>query len=202
MSLLKSRGIAGLIVLVAMLVFGWTLVHATLYAPEAEVIDPAAAAQAPARKVSTSALPARLIIPALNINASVQQVGVKADGSMGTPNNFTDVAWYKYGVVPGQEGTAFIDGHVDNGLSLAGVFKHLADINVGDDVYVQKQNGTKLHFVVIDVKSYPYTGVPMQEMAGQIDAARLDLITCEGTWVSKDKTYDERLVVYTKLAGS
>ena len=151
-------------------------------------------------KPSSSTLPSRLIIPSLNIDANVQQVGINVKGNMGTPNNFTDVAWYKPGTIPGEKGSAVMDGHVDNGLALAGVFKKLNTIKVGDDVYVTRADGVKLHFRVVDTQLVPYTDKSANEKVfTQNDAARLNLITCTGEWVPGDKTYDHRLVVYTKL---
>lgn len=190
---------AGITVVIAAGVFSWTLVHATLFAPDAEVDNPTLAASAPIAHAPSASLPARLMIPSLHIDAAVQQVGLRADKSMGIPSNFSDVAWYKYGIIPGQVGSAAIDGHVDNGLSLPGVFKHLGDLKIGDDVYVQQEGGAKIHFVVDDIQSYPYKNVPTDYIFNRSDAARLTLITCEGTWVKADKTYDQRLVVYTKL---
>lgn len=146
-----------------------------------------------------SSLPTRLIIPSLSIDANVQYVTINAKGNMGTPNNFTDVSWYKPGTVPGQLGSAVMAGHVDNGLSLAGVFKHLDTIQVGADVYVKQASGAQLHFIVERVVHYPYTAVPAQEVFNTHDAKRLNLITCVGAWVPGQKTYDERLVVYTRL---
>jgi sortase A len=180
----------------AAVVFFWTGVHALFYAPDSEVASsmPIVAA--------TSSEPVRLIIPSLNIDANVQQVGITKAGAMGTPSNFTDVAWYKYGPAPGHLGSSVIDGHVDNGLSLAGVFKHLVDIRVGDDVYVVDKVGAKLHFVVTDIESYPYEDAPSQDIFARTDKARLNLITCEGIWVPAGKTYDHRLVVYTELSAS
>ena len=191
------KPLISVITIFALGVFGWTLVHALWYAPDNEVNAPALAAEAPGNTVPKEHYPSWLIIPSLHISAAVQYVGIKADNSMGTPSNFTDVAWYKYGPVPGQVGSAVIDGHVDNGLKLDGVFKHLGDIKIGDDVYVQRKDGSKLHFVVSDIESYPYRSVPTSSVFGATDKTRLDLITCEGHWVKADKTYDQRLVVYT-----
>ncbi|HUO50200.1 MAG TPA: class F sortase [Candidatus Paceibacterota bacterium] len=193
------RVILWAIVVGALGVFVWTLIHAVFYAPETEIQVPSLARTAPATKVATSSLPARLIIPSIGINAAIQNAGINAQGNMQVPSNFTDVAWYKYGAVPGQVGSAVIDGHVDNGLGLDGVFKHLADVNVGDDVFVQTRGGQQLHFVVTDIEVYPYTQAPSLLIFGQKDAARLNLITCDGTWVKGKDTYNERLVVFTRL---
>lgn len=188
-------------VAVTAVIFITTLVHAVYYAPETEVAPPPGLAAASA-SVPDAVKPARLQIPALTIDAKVQQVGVNAQGNMMAPSNFTDVAWYKYGTTPGHIGSAVIDGHVDNGLSLAGVFKHLGDITLGDDVYIVDGNGAKLHFRVVAIKIYPYTAPIADEIFGRTDAARLNLITCTGTWVSGKRTYNERLVVYTELVPS
>lgn len=147
-----------------------------------------------------AAAPARLSIPALGIDARVQHVGRTKKGKMGIPSNFTDVAWYKHGPAPGVQGSAVIDGHVDNALALAGVFKRLAEIRPGDDVYVEQDTGERLRFVVEDVRSYPYDDVPLADLFERSDAARLNLVTCGGTWISKQRTYDRRVVVYTVLA--
>jgi sortase (surface protein transpeptidase) len=94
-----------------------------------------------------------------------------------------------------------IDGHVDNGLGLSGVFKHLEDLQQGDDVYVVTKTGRELHFVVEDTVSYPYKTVPLETLFSRDDDARLNLITCGGSWVKSDKTYDHRFVVYTRLVN-
>jgi sortase A len=198
----SKRLIAICVAVAAVGIFAWTLVHALYYAPDQEVNNPALAASAPIATASSSALPERLMIPSLHIDANVQKVGLTAQNNMGIPSNFTDVAWYKYGTIPGQKGSAVIDGHVDNGLALAGVFKHLVDIKNGDDVYVQQADGSKLHFIVVDIQSYPYKAAPSDTIFNQRDAARLNLITCEGVWVKGDRTYDHRLVVFTKLVNS
>jgi sortase (surface protein transpeptidase) len=144
--------------------------------------------------------PSRLIIPSLSINAHVQYVGINAKGNIGTPNNFTDVAWYSYGVVPGQEGTAVIDGHVDNGLGLAGIFKHVSDIQIGDEIDVITKGGKRIRFVVTNIEAYNYQNVPVQAIFGTSSTASfLKLITCDGTWVQGGDTYNERLIVTARL---
>ena len=194
------RTILQLFTLGCLIFFGWTLYRALFYSPEVEVVPPPLVVQrAPINHAATSSLPARLIIPSLGVNAYVRQVGLKADGSMATPGNFTDVAWYKYGTIPGQLGSAVIDGHVDNGLALAGVFKHLEDLKVGDDIYIKRQDGTQLHFVVDEIQLYPYESAPDDKIFQRNDAARLNLITCGGDWLPEGKTYDHRLVIFSRL---
>lgn len=191
--------------MLAAIVFIATLVRAVWYAPDVEVAPSGTLAQhkAPAvADIPTGDYPVRLQIPSLSIDANIQRVGIAASGRMAVPSNYSDVAWYKYGPQPGELGSAVIDGHVDNGLGLDGVFKHLGDIQVGDDLYVRTKSGATLRFAVSDIQDYPYQQVPTDLIFNQKDGSRLNLITCEGNWVAGDKTYDKRLVVFATLKQS
>lgn len=185
------------VVALAMLVFSSTIVRAFFFAPDIEIDVPqkTEASQDPAH------YPERIRIPALNIDTAVQHVGVNAAGNMATPNNFTDTGWYKYGPAPGESGSAVIAGHVNNGLGLSGVFEHLSDLKAGDDIYVTRTDGREVHFVVTGSRAYPYNDAPAEVIFNPAGSVRLNLITCNGKWVKEDKTYDQRLVVFTKLAG-
>ncbi|TSC62778.1 MAG: peptidase C60 sortase A and B [Parcubacteria group bacterium Athens0416_74] len=195
-----KRKLVFLITLIALVAFGATLVRATWYAPESEVPVPSPEESALLGSVSTTSQPARLTVPSLEIDADIQYVGVTKDGNMGVPSNFSDVGWYKYGTIPGRYGSAVIDGHVDNAIGLAGVFKKLDSIQVGESVYVQTKGGEKLRFIVTEVVTYGYKDVPVETLFNRKDARRLNLITCGGSWIQTEKTYDERTVVYTVLA--
>jgi len=191
-----------LIVALSLGVFAATLVHAVWYAPDIQVSDSssAIATTTPATLAANSTeYPSRLQIPKLQVDANVQKAGIAKSGNIAVPSNFTDVAWYKYGSLPGQAGSAVMDGHVDNALSLPGVFKHLGTLAKGDNIYVQTVGGTQLHFVVSDVEIYPVADVPMTDITRTVGPPRLVLITCDGAWVQSQKMYDQRLVVYASL---
>ena len=149
----------------------------------------------------TADLPSRLLIPKLEIDAKVQHLGVTKSGNMAAPANFTDVGWYKYGTIPGRLGSAVISGHEDNAVSLDGVFKHLEDLVVGDDIYVVDKNGQKLHFRVVEKKICPYDlkGPELERIFNAKGKVRLNLITCAGDWLASAKTNDQRLVIFTEL---
>jgi LPXTG-site transpeptidase (sortase) family protein len=150
--------------------------------------------------LSTSSPPSRLIIPALKIDTIVEHVGVTKAGLMGNPSNFVNVAWFKFGPAPGDEGSAVIGGHVDNALALDGVFKHLNTLKAGDMIEVKNEAGATLSFRVSAVETYPYQSVP-QAIFTKTGGVYLNLITCAGTWQSKQHTYDQRLVIYTEFVG-
>lgn len=181
-------------------IFAITLVQAFWYVPQGEAQEPAHAAEAPARALAPADEPARLVIPALGIDVRVEHLGMNASGSMDAPAAFSDAGWYKYGSVPGQPGTAVIAGHLDNGLGLDGAFKRLGRITVGDRVVVETKGGEEVAFIVSSIESYPYEKVPEEEIFTESGPSRLALITCGGSLLYAQRTYDHRLVVMAELA--
>lgn len=184
------------VVAAAIFVFTSTAVRALWFSPDTEI----EVLQDVERTANAQEYPVRIRIPALGIDTDVQHVGVNAKGNMAVPTNYRDTAWYENGPAPGESGSAVIAGHVNNGLGLSGVFEHLRDLKVGDDIYIERADGEELHFVAIGSRVYPYTDAPEEVIFNPSGSARLNLITCEGSWVQEDKTYDQRLVVFTKLA--
>ncbi|MDE2037683.1 MAG: class F sortase [Patescibacteria group bacterium] len=204
----KTTYAVGALTIAAAVVFARTLSYAAIYRPDGSLDGSAAqdvlSATAAEKKVPAATLeayPSRLIIPSLGIDAPFEDVGTTASGSIGTPDDFTSVAWYDHSAIPGKEGTAIIDGHVDNGLGLAGVFKKLSGARRGDAIEVVTRSGAKLSFTVTDVASYGYGGLPSYVLSGPAGAvgSYIELITCGGAWVPDKRTYDQRLVVTARL---
>ncbi len=188
-----------IVTVIAMTIFVTTLVRATIFAPDQEIDVPAEVAGRSVENIPDEEQPVRIVIPSLNIDTDIQYVGVNAKGNMGVPSNYSDVALYKYGPAPGERGSAVIAGHVDNGLGLSGVFKNLANIQDGSEIHIIKRNGEQTTFRVERSKAYPYKTVPTEELFNRTGGTYLHLITCGGSWIPSEKTYDERIVVYAKL---
>lgn len=147
---------------------------------------------------TTPITPARLRIPSIGVDATIEQVGAKDDGSMGTPQKFGDAAWYALGPKPGEEGTAAIDGHVNNALTTPGVFEHLDQLQPGDKILVSNTSST-LTFVVTRTESIP-ADTPSDSIFTRSGASEIVLITCIGDWIPSQKSFDKRLVVFASLA--
>jgi sortase A len=147
----------------------------------------------------TGMVPVRIKIPSIGVDANVEQVGLKADGSMDTPKDFGDTAWYKDGPLPGTAGNAVIDGHVNNALTKAGVFENLSKVNAGDYVSVYDAQGHALLYSITRVVDYPYDNAPLAEVFSSQGPSQLVIITCDGDWVSSAHSYNQRLVVYAVL---
>ncbi|GLV58026.1 class F sortase [Dictyobacter sp. S3.2.2.5] len=142
----------------------------------------------------------RLIIPAIKVNAPIETVGKTSEGYMDVPtrNQWTGVGWYKEGPLPGQKGTAVIDGHLDRTGGAPAVFWDLKKLHPGDIVTVQAKNGDKARFKVTQVSNYKPTQAPIKLIFGRQDGTFLNLITCAGVWVPAENQTSERLVVYTQ----
>ncbi|MDO8564973.1 MAG: class F sortase [bacterium] len=149
--------------------------------------------------VVASKTPVRLKIPALSINARVEDVGIAKSGAIASPGSFSTVGWYKYGAKPGEKGSVIMDGHVDNGLAKVGVFKRLENIKEGDRIFVETADGKTFEYVVERMVTYPYKSVPMANIVNQKSQAELVLITCAGEFMKDLKTYTERLIVHAVL---
>jgi LPXTG-site transpeptidase (sortase) family protein len=185
------------------------LAHATLgddalfnaFAPAA-ALKPSAAIVPVVSASSTSAafIPARLKVPSLGIDAKVEEVGKKADQSMGTPADFMDVGWWSEGSKPGEAGNAVFDGHVNNALTKAGVFEHLAQVHKGDYITVSDSEGRTLVYEVSEVTLYDTDQAPLQKIFAKTGPSQLVLITCDGEWVQDEHSFNKRLVVVARPA--
>jgi sortase (surface protein transpeptidase) len=184
------------VIAIAVAVFSYTFVHAFYLSPADETSGPDIEATA---HIPPSEMPSRILIPAIGVDAHIQDVGVGKTGNMAVPTNYTDVGWYRYGTIPGQVGSAVIDGHVDNGGGLDAVFARLDELAAGDDIYILTETERRLHFKVQEVGHYALADVPLHTLFGREDAPRLNLITCEGVWIPSEKQYDERMIVYSVL---
>ncbi|MES2315373.1 MAG: class F sortase [Patescibacteria group bacterium] len=195
-----KRELVILITVLAAVIFCITLYRAVFYAATDEIpLPPGVTDEALANKDS-ALYPVTLSIPKINVQAKITDVGITSRGNMGTPTNYSDVGWYRYGILPGQLGSAVMAGHVDNGLSLPGVFSNLKDLSIGDDVYVATVGGERLHFIVSAVDTYDFNDKGTNVFKEK-DAKLLRLITCTGSWVSQYKTHDKRLVVTAVLSS-
>ncbi|HEX4213604.1 MAG TPA: class F sortase [Candidatus Dormibacteraeota bacterium] len=146
-------------------------------------------------------VPATLNIPAIGVNATVEQVAVDSQGDMGVPQKWQDVGWYSPGVAPGQSGDAVIDGHLDWWGVPQAVFYRLSQLKAGDEIDVVTQGGLTLRFQVTSLASVPNSDRPVGLFATS-GPARLSLITCTGAWDQGTSEYTQRLIVDATYIGT
>ena len=141
--------------------------------------------------------PVRLRIPAINVNTTIQRVGINSRGEMEVPGNVVDVGWFKLGSIPGERGSAVIDGHFDGGDGKAGVFINLYKLKPGDKLYVEDSRGKTTVFIVRESKTFD-PGLA-DGVFSRNDGTYLNLITCDGVWDGVKKSYNKRLVVFADV---
>ena len=140
--------------------------------------------------------PARLRIPSIGVDAWIGAVGLRGDGSMDVPDNLWTSSWLAKGPRPGQAGNAVIAGH--RGVGTPALFSHLENVRAGDRIYVSDAAGNELIYVVTGVASLDLSRSTQVAVFGPTTAQQLVLITCFGRYVASARTYDHRLVVFSR----
>jgi LPXTG-site transpeptidase (sortase) family protein len=142
--------------------------------------------------------PRVLIIPKIGVNSRVKPLGTNKDNSLSTPTNIYDVGWYTKSSKPGEIGGAtLIDGHV-HGIQNEGVFYNLKTLETGDRISIERGDGKTINYLVVSKETISKDNVDMAKALISADPTKpgLNLITCTGKYLPKEKTYDQRLVMY------
>jgi len=144
-----------------------------------------------------------LIIPAIQLDAPLEPVGVLRNGDLAVPSHdqWVNVGWYEYGPFPGSPGNAVIDGHLDRPGGVPAVFWRLHELQAGDTVIVADGKGKQWRFRVIQTTAYPPDKAPLKNIFGPANGVFLNLITCAGQWVAAQHQTSLRLVIYTQLVA-
>ncbi len=145
----------------------------------------------------TFGIPKSITIPAIKVNAPIQNVDIDKYGNMGVPDDPKAVGWYQRGPRPGETGNAVLAGHLDT-VETTAVFWNLRKLKVGDYIYTTDTNNKTISFKVVRMQAYFLNKAPMEEIFGPSNGAHLNLITCNGAWDSINHTYNQRLVVYSE----
>lgn len=140
--------------------------------------------------------PARLKIPTINVDASVEYVGVTPLGAMDVPKGPIDVAWFELGPRPGENGSAVIAGHSGWKDGVKAVFNNLDKLNIGDKIYIEDEFGATTTFVVQKVRTYNPKADTSSVFGSSDEKVHLNLITCIGFWDKVNRDSSNRLVVF------
>ena len=169
-------------------------VAATAPAPVAGQPAPALVLQLPASE------PVRVRIPALGVTSTVMDLGLQDDGTMEVPPGAYPVGWYDRSPTPGQLGPAVLAGHVD-WAGEPGAFYGLRELIPGDEVVVDRADGTVATFRVDRVEEHDKDAFPSDEVYGDLPSAGLRLITCGGSFDSDTGDYDDNVIVFATLVS-
>jgi sortase A len=139
--------------------------------------------------------PARIIIPAIGVDAPLSRKGIDDNGLMQIPNGPEDVAWYDFTASPGEGSNVVFSGHLDYRGYGPAVFYRLAELSDGDLVEVRTKDGHWHRYAVSASVSYDAAGAPVSDIVGPTSRELVTLITCDGTFNGPPLGYSHRLVV-------
>lgn len=141
------------------------------------------------------AIPRRLALPRLRVDAPIVPVGLLPGGGLGVPPNPRLLGWWQDGARPAtRHGTVVIDGHVDTAADGPGTLFHLRELRPGDPLVLSTEQGSQ-HYVIAALRSYPKADLPAEVFASS-GPPRLVLITCGGAFNHNTRQYADNIVAY------
>jgi LPXTG-site transpeptidase (sortase) family protein len=146
--------------------------------------------------VMRRSIPVRLSIPSIGLVSRLMKLGLQKDGSLQVPPSGFPAGWYTGSPTPGQLGPAVIAGHID--WKGPGVFYHLKLIEIGDQINIDRADGTTAKFVVTKIASFLKSKFPTSAVYGNLTYPGLRLITC-GDYDFTLHKYVRDLVVFAAL---
>jgi sortase (surface protein transpeptidase) len=152
------------------------------------------------RTHSQTALPIRLRIPAIDVDTGLDSLGLASDQSIDVPSEPGAAGWWEGGPRPGQVGPAVILGHVDSKTGPA-VFYRLRSLQRGDEIFVDRADGTTARFVVTRQGTYRKVAFPSDLVYYPTLEPELRLVTCGGPIDRATGHYSENLVVFAAQAS-
>jgi LPXTG-site transpeptidase (sortase) family protein len=147
--------------------------------------------------------PRYLSIPDLGIvNSRIVSIGFYK-GALDSPANINDVAWYRDSSTPGSGGAVLIDGH-NGGTTKDGIFAKLGTLAVGSNITVERGDGQKFTYKVVENNSVDIADVNGGGMAKMLQSAEqgkegLNLITCDGVYDKSVKQFNRRIMLRAVL---
>jgi len=151
------------------------------------------------RTHSETALPVRLRIPAIDVDTGLESLGLASDQSIEVPSEPSVAGWWERGPRPGQVGPAVILGHVR--WNAPAVFSRLTALQRGDEVLIDRADGTTARFVVTGQGTYRKAAFPSDLVYYPTLDPELRLVTCGGPYDRATGHYSENLVVFAAQAS-
>jgi hypothetical protein len=148
----------------------------------------------------TPSAPVRFYVPELNVDTTFERA-LDIDESTGeieVPVSYEEIGWYKYGPTPGEVGPSVIVGHVDSHEGPA-VFYTLGQLDIGDEMIVEREDGTEAVFLVEELERVRQDAFPTERVYGPISYAGVRVITCSGLYDRQADRYSHNLIVYGRL---
>ena len=141
-----------------------------------------------------AAVPVRLAIPELHVDAEIEPVRATPAGIEVPQIGWA--GWFADGPRPGDPGRAVLIGHID-GATTAGVFENVPKIRTGAEIVaVDKEDGVH-RYAVVGKLQVPKERFPADAVYGPSERPVLVLVTCGGVYVP-GVGYSDNVIVYAR----
>jgi sortase (surface protein transpeptidase) len=143
------------------------------------------------------AVPARVVIPILDVDAKIVPVGIAKNGGMEVPD-VRFAGWYKLGPAPGAPGPSVVISHVSY-KGTHGPFYDLKRLEPGDEILVYDALGDCAVFQVDYQETVLKTELPTERIWDDTKESVIRLITCGGKFNRQTRHYESNVIVYGHL---
>ncbi|MEV5540554.1 class F sortase [Saccharopolyspora shandongensis] len=172
---------------------------------DADSTPPPTAAAGPVQPGPATAAPGDphpigIAIPAIRVASTLIPLGLNADGTVQVPpiEKPAQAGWYDGGPGAGEVGPFVVLGHVDS-YTEAGVFYRLRDLRPGDQIRIDRRDGSRVTYVVDRVERFAKDRFPTEAVYGDVARPEIRLITCGGSFDETRRSYEDNLVVFGHL---
>jgi hypothetical protein len=177
-------------------------------------IEPVAPAPQRLIPLPTQSPPKWLHIPTINAESSLIPVVLNAEDQIDVSELETlQAAWYggrspdtiADDPLPGETGVpaavvGHVDGPIDGVKGQPGVFHKLSELKAGDEVLIEREDGSRARFLVYRVDKYAKAAFPTEDVYAPTETPELRLITCGGAFgTARAGHYDDNWVVRARL---
>lgn len=152
-------------------------------APDSELIDEQAAE------------PDEIQMSKIGVHAQIEPLHVEENGALSPPKTTDRAGWWVGGPEPGERGPSVIAGHVDS-FSGPAVFFNLNGMSAGDEILIDRADGTSVRFSVDRKERYNKDRFPTRSVYGPTRTSQLRLITCGGHFDAATGRYLDNTVIY------
>lgn len=139
-------------------------------------------------------VPTGLLIDELDLWSPVRAVGLEENGELEVPDE-TETGWYRYGSTPGRRGATVFAAHLAWNDTY-GPFYRLGELELGDLVEVELDDGTTRTYAVTERTMYDKDSLPRERIWRRTGPETLVMITCGGSFNPEIRRYRQNIVVY------
>lgn len=129
--------------------------------------------------------PKALRVKSIGLDVPLTKVGMAADKTIELPPTPQAVGWYTRSPSPGQVGPAILTGFIRT-PSGEGAFAKLGKLGKGQQIVIDRTDGTSVVFQVDEIKLYPKGKFVPKEVYSSTRAPFLRIITMGGTMKPTD----------------